>query len=1040
MVFIFGTSALASSPGSEGVQQSVTVKGTVVDSNNDPLVGVSVFVVGASSGAVTDIDGHFSISMPANKTTLKFSYVGFSTQTVSVKNKKNIRVVLHEDLQQLDEVVVVGYGVQQKSHLTGGITKVNTEGIEDMPVSRLDQALMGKAAGVQILNLTSEVGAEPDIMVRGTSSFSASSAPLVVVDGFPMDDGIDAINPSDVRSIEILKDAASAAIYGSRAANGVIMITTKSGTANKPKYSLKLKWGMREEYKRYPMLDAKEYIQQRIADYELTGQSLSSGDIAQYIIAENSDVNWQDEAFRSNPFFFSADFSVSGGAKGLRYFVSGAYTDDKGMLKKNYFQRYNFRARIDADLSKRVTVGVNIAPTYTESERPGANYMGFVRTPSWMPARHNEYTAALTGRKVGEYTKGAHFSNMLYSGINPQTGEEVTDLRATPWNSNNNNPLGTLESISQPSEQYRMQLQGYIEIKLLKGLKFRSSNSYNLNYSESTVYRKEGAVNDSDPSRGYYSNNKTVRLSSENTLNYSTKIKKIHSIDALLGASVYLNTTTKAGILGFDFMTDDIYSLSAAGRIDQYEGTSLRTGTWKSDDAMVSYFGRINYALKDRYLFSATIRTDGSSKFGKDNRWGWFPSVSGGWRVSEEPFVKANVPWLNQLKIRGSYGITGTNAIVNYANTNLLDPAPYVLGAGSGSVIVGFANNSKTLGNSALQWEQTGEYNLGLDIALFKNRIGITFDYYYAITKSLLYEKTVNSVSGYNKAWTNEGKLRNKGFEVELTTYNFNGRKFKWNTSFNISMTRNRLLDLGGPAEQITAGNYKQYYIARVGEPLIQFYGYKTVGVWKTQEEINNNPHHVSDRPGGLRVANTNGDGVINDDDRVPLGSPYPDFIWGMTNSLKYKDFDLSFVIQGQVGGKVFNANGNYNEFNDRSPKYMSGRWLSEEHPGNGKVPYRDFGISHFLTDYLIEDAGFMALRDVTVGYTFPKKMLRKMGLSGLRVYATGQNLLYLMSSNYRGVNPEARSGSRAAMVKNSAQAGAFPIMRTYNVGLNINF
>lgn len=770
MVFIFGTSALASSPGSEGVQQSVTVKGTVVDSNNDPLVGVSVFVVGASSGAVTDIDGHFSISMPANKTTLKFSYVGFSTQTVSVKNKKNIRVVLHEDLQQLDEVVVVGYGVQQKSHLTGGITKVNTEGIEDMPVSRLDQALMGKAAGVQILNLTSEVGAEPDIMVRGTSSFSASSAPLVVVDGFPMDDGIDAINPSDVRSIEILKDAASAAIYGSRAANGVIMITTKSGTANKPKYSLKLKWGMREEYKRYPMLDAKEYIQQRIADYELTGQSLSSGDIAQYIIAENSDVNWQDEAFRSNPFFFSADFSVSGGAKGLRYFVSGAYTDDKGMLKKNYFQRYNFRARIDADLSKRVTVGVNIAPTYTESERPGANYMGFVRTPSWMPARHNEYTAALTGRKVGEYTKGAHFSNMLYSGINPQTGEEVTDLRATPWNSNNNNPLGTLESISQPSEQYRMQLQGYIEIKLLKGLKFRSSNSYNLNYSESTVYRKEGAVNDSDPSRGYYSNNKTVRLSSENTLNYSTKIKKIHSIDALLGASVYLNTTTKAGILGFDFMTDDIYSLSAAGRIDQYEGTSLRTGTWKSDDAMVSYFGRINYALKDRYLFSATIRTDGSSKFGKDNRWGWFPSVSGGWRVSEEPFIKANVPWLNQLKIRGSYGITGTNAIVNYANTNLLDPAPYVLGAGSGSVIVGFANNSKTLGNSALQWEQTGEYNLGLDIALFKNRIGITFDYYYAITKSLLYEKTVNSVSGYNKAWTNEGKLRNKGFEVELTT------------------------------------------------------------------------------------------------------------------------------------------------------------------------------------------------------------------------------------------------------------------------------
>lgn len=1039
MVFILGTSAFASSPGIDEVEQTVIVKGTVVDSNNDPLIGVSVFVVGASAGSVTDMNGKFSISVPANKTTLKFSYVGFSTQTVSVKGKKEIRLILHEDLQQLDEVVVVGYGVQQKSHLTGGITKVNMEGMEDMPTARLDQALMGKAAGVQILNLTSEVGADPEIMVRGTSSFSASSTPLVVVDGFPMDDGIDAINPSDVQSIEILKDAASAAIYGSRAANGVIVITTKSGTANKPKYSLKLKWGARDAYKLYPMMTTKEYIQQRIADYSLTGQTLSTGDVAQYILSEHCDTDWQNEAFRSNANYFSADFSISGGAKGLRYFVSGAYTDDKGILLKNYYQRYNMRARIDADLSKRVSVGINIAPTYTESERPGTNFMGFVRSPSWMPARHNEYTAGGTGRTEGEFTKGAHFSSMKYTGINPQTGEEVTVV-ATPWNSNNNNPLATLTNISQPSEQYRMQLQGYIEIKLLEGLKFRSSNSYSMNYTESTVYRNEGAVNDSDPSRGYYSNNKTIRLSSENTFTYSRKIKKIHAIDALLGASVYQNTTTKAGILGFDFLTDDIHSLSAAGRIDQYEGTALRTGTWKSDEAMLSYFGRVNYALKDRYLLSATIRTDGSSKFGKDNRWGWFPSVSGGWRISEEPFIKEHAHWLNQLKVRASYGVTGTNAIINYANTDLLDPAPYVLGAGSGSVTVGFANNSTTLGNRALQWEQTSESNFGLDLLIFNSRIGITFDYYYAITKSLLYEKTVNSIAGYNKAWTNEGKLRNRGFEVELTTYNINNRKFKWNTSFNISLTRNRLLDLGGPAEQITLGSNKQYYVARVGEPLIQFYGYKTVGVWKNQEEIDNNPHHVSDRPGGLRVANANGDEVINDDDRVVLGSPYPDFIWGMTNQLKYKDFDLSFVFQGQVGGKVFNGNGNYNEFNDRAPKYITGRWLSEEHPGNGKVPYRDFGISHFLTDYQIEDAGYFALRDVTVGYTLPKKMARKMGLTGLRIYATGQNLLYLMSSNYRGVNPEARSGSRAAMVKNSAQAGSFPIMRTYNLGLNINF
>lgn len=1039
MVFILGTSAFASSPGIDETLQNTVVKGVVVDKNNDPLIGVSVMVEGANGGTITNIDGKFSISMPKGKSLLKFSYVGFAPQSVSVKNKQDVRVVMHEDLQQLDEVVVVGYGVQQKSHLTGGVTKVDIEGIEDMPTPRLDQALMGKAAGVQILNLTSEVGADPDIMVRGTASFSASSTPLIVVDGFPMDDGLDAINPSDVKSIEILKDAASAAIYGSRAANGVIMITTKSGTANKPKYSLKLKWGTKEAYKLHPMMSTKQYIQRRIDDYTLTGQTLSSSDVAQSILGEYCDTNWQEEAFRDNANYFNADFSISGGAKGLRYFVSGAYTDDQGLMLKNYYQRYNVRARIDAELSKRVSVGINIAPTYTKSERPGTGFMDFVRTPSWMPVRHNEFTSAITGIPVGEFTRGAQFSNRTYSGINPQTGEEVT-IAATPWNSNNNNPRGAMENMYQPSEQYRIQLQGYIEIKLLKDLKFRSSNSYSLNYSESTNYRNEGARTASEPNRGYYSSNKTIRLSSENTLTYTKKLNKIHSIDALLGASVYQNTTTKAGILGFDFLTDDIHSLSAAGRIDQYEGASLRTGTWKSDDAMLSYFGRVNYALMDRYLLSATVRTDGSSKFGKDNRWGWFPSVSGGWRISEEPFIKGRANWLNQLKIRGSYGITGTNAITNYANTDLLDPSPYILGAGNGSVSVGLANNSTTLGNTALQWEQTSEYNLGLDISILNSRVGITFDYYYAITKSLLYEKTINSIAGYNKAWTNEGKLRNRGFEIELTTYNFNKRNFKWNTSLNFSLTRNRLLDLGGPAEQITLGSNKEYYIARVGEPLIQYYGYKTIGVWKTQEEVNDNPHHVSDRAGGLRVANTNGDDVINDDDRVPLGSPYPDFIWGMTNQLKYKDFDLSFVLQGQVGGKVFNGDANYTELKDRNPKYIDGRWLSEEHTGNGKVPYRDFGISQYLTDYQIEDAGFVALRDVTVGYNLPKKVARKMGLSNMRIYATGQNLFYLMSSNYRGINPEARSGSRAAMVKNGAQRGSFPLIRTYNLGLNINF
>lgn len=322
------------------------------------------------------------------------------------------------------------------------------------------------------------------------------------------------------------------------------------------------------------------------------------------------------------------------------------------------------------------------------------------------------------------------------------------------------------------------------------------------------------------------------------------------------------------------------------------------------------------------------------------------------------------------------------------------------------------------------------------------NRIGLTFDYFYSTTKSLLYQKTINSIVGYNKAWTNEGKLRNRGFEVELTTYNFNSKKFKWNTSFNLSLVRNRLLSLSGPAEQITKGSGNEYYIARVGEPLIQFYGFKTIGIWHTQEEIDNNPHHIMDtRPGGLRVQNTNCDDVINDDDRVVLGSPYPDFTWGMTNQFKYRDFDLSFVLQGQVGGQVLNNEGRSTEVRERNRKYnQPGRWLDENHWGDGKTPYRDNGIDWVLTDYEIEDADFLALRDLTIGYNLPRKLARRMGLSSMRIYATGQNLLYLMADNYRGINPEARNGLRSAMTRNTYQKGVYPIVKSYNLGININF
>ena len=1028
------------------MHQQLIVKGIVLDKDGEPLIGVSVQVEGGTLGVITDVKGRFSINMPTNKKTLRFSYIGFATQRIMVKNKEMLRVTMSEDLQQLNEVVVIGYGTQQKSHLTGSVTKVNIAGLDENSSPRIDQSLMGRMAGVQILNTTSEVGVAPDITIRGGSSYSANTTPLVIVDGFEMSDGLEAVNPSDVASIEILKDAASGAIYGSRAANGVIMITTKAGLADKPRYKVNFKFGSKSPYKLHPIMNTKEYVDFSIRDANLLGKSLGANEFAMSLI--DNDVDWQQLALREHTYMYMTDFSVSGGNKKLRYYISGSYADDNGMMLKNYYKRYTMKARIDAQLSRRVSVGVNLSPSYTQSERPAIDFSGYTSAPSWMPVRHTEQTAALTGQPVGSLTRGMHFNNVTFTGIDPQTGLERTSIATGMWNTTQNNSYGIMENVDQPTSQYRMQAQGYIDIKLLKGLTFRSANNINFSYSETDAYWKTGARNVADSNRGQYSNNKTINMSSENTFNYSQKFANIHQVDLLAGASVYKSSTKRAGILGFDFPTDNIYMLSGAGRIDQYEGSTLRTGTWLTESAMASFYGRMNYALKDRYLLSMTLRSDGSSKFGKDNRWGWFPSISAGWRVSEESFLR-NVDWLDQLKIRLSYGVTGTDAIADYSNVDLLSSAGYPLGEGNGEVNTGLANNTLQgstylLGNNKLKWEQANEYNAGIDLTLLNNRISVTVDCYYTITKNLLYQKTVNSISGYGLAWTNEGKMRNKGIEIELTTYNFDKRNFKWSTSLNFSRSRNRLLDLGGPAQQITQGSTSDYYINRVGDPTVQFYGFKVIGVWKDQNEIDANPHHINDKPGGLRVANTNGDDVINDDDRVVLGNPYPDFNWGMVNTLKYHDLDLSFTFQGQVGGKVYNTEHRNNEFLKRHKKYVnSNRWLSAEFPGNGKVPYYNMGIAHMLTDYAIEDASFVALRDVTIGYTLSKKNAGKLGLSKLRVYLSGQNLLYLWNKDYRGINPESRTNSgiyRTAIARNGQQGGAYPIQRTVGGGINIEF
>jgi TonB-linked SusC/RagA family outer membrane protein len=1028
LAFAFGASAQAQ------------ITGTVIDGgNNESLIGATVVEKGTSNGTITDIDGNFAFTTKSKSGTIVVSFIGYLSQEIEFSGQAALNVVMNADITGIEEVVVVGYGTQKKSHLTGAIAKLDTEGLEDIPGGRADQILQGRVAGVQIQNTTSEVGESPNITIRGNGSISANGQPLVIVDGFPVSDGLSLVDVADIESMEVLKDAASAAIYGSRAANGVIIITTKSGSEDKPKYTIRASYGVKDIYELHPMMTQDEFIDMVVNEANLSETTLGSNYFAMSAL-QTEDTNWQKEALRLAG-VFNAQFSVSGGKKGLKYYVSSSYLGDDGIMLQNEYDRLNIRSKIEAELSPKVKVGVTMSPSYTKRATPTNPFTDFVRTPRYLPVYHNEYTSALTGQEVGSYSHGYHYSNKTYTAIDPQTGLERTEI-SSPYSTSNNNPLSVMHNESYSRNDYRMQGSLFLDIKLADGLKFKTSNGFNVQYTEENTYKKQNSKTASSASEALYENELFIDLLSENTLTYSKK-KGNHDFDALLGFSIQKRDTRSAGIYGNNFPTDYIQTLNAAGTILQYDDDELVTGTWEEEEGLVSIFSRFAYSYADKYLLSASFRGDGSSKFGEESRWGYFPSVSLGWRISEEDFFKDAVSWVDQLKLRASYGVTGTDDIPNYANTNMLSSNSYSLGSSNGSVISGISNTSDVIGNSALQWEQTNEFNYGIDFSAFKGTVSLGLDYYYSITKSLLYEASVNSILGFTEAWSNEGKVRNKGLELVLTTYNVNNKDFKWNTTVNYSMNRNKVLDLGGESEQITTGERNEMYLTRVGDPLVQFYGYKTQGVWISADEIANNPSNVSDVPGGLRAVDVNEDDVIDASDFTVIGNPLPDFTWGITNNFTYKGFDLAFLLQGVVGAEVVNGDIYYAETVRYNKNFNTNRWINESNPGDGKTPYERYGITQVLTDYAVEDASYYTLRDLTIGYTLPKNIAKKVNFSNVRIYLSGQNLFYLWASDYRGINPEARktSGSNYdSPLVDGYQRGAFPIQRTYSAGIDISF
>lgn len=1039
-----------------GVYSQRTVTGKVTDGQG-PLAGASVMVKDANvpTGTVTDAGGNYSIKVPSSKTIIVYSFMGYVDKAEVVGKRKVIDVMLEEDKRVLDDVIVIGYGTQTKSHLTGSISKIDGDRLLNAPVSDMTQALQGAMTGLTVSNETSEVGVAPAIRVRGTGSISADSEPLVIIDGFPVSGGLSAINASDVKSIEILKDAASAAIYGSRAANGVIMVTTKNGTPDKPKYSFKFYQGFKYAYQLHDLMTSSEWLSLLEEEAALGGPKVpATARSAAYLESQMGSTDWQKEGLRDLAGITNVQMSVSGGRKDTKYFVSAAYIKDKGIMLNNSFDKLNFRAKVDTKLSKTVSFGINLSGMYSKTERPKNNFIDFYRTPSFLPVYHNDFSTALTG--YTGFARGSHFNNIVTptavdSDGNPSyddEGNRATE-KSSPFTSANNNPKSVMNNTFRYSESMQGLGSLYFTVDICKGLQFKTSNGFNVKFTPSYYYQNANATKDKEASSATYGSVLYVDLLSENTLNYHLDFgrSKEHALEALLGYTIEKTRNQRVHMSATGFATDDIHTLNAATVYElasDGNGNTDGTGTFRYPDTVLeSWLGRVNYSYLGRYLLSTSLRLDRSSIFSKGNRNAWFPSVSVGWRVSEEQFMKG-LNAISNLKFRASYGVTGNNRISYDAALEVLNSANYVTGTGTGSLVNGSANTSSTLANSDITWEKTDEFNFGFDLGLFDNRINLTVDAYYSVTRALLFAQPTQSFTGYTEYWNNIGKVRNSGVEILLDTYNFSKRNFTWNTSVNFSLSRNKLLELGGEQQMITLGERNEAYIAKVGEPLIQYYGYKTCGVWNTEEEIAANPHFSDDAPGGVRIVDVNNDGTLNASDRVALGDPYPDFTWGITNTFRIKSFDISFLIQGVHGITVYNGDVFYNETRKWNKKYTKNRWISAKHPGDGKTPYQNVKTGHdlMLTDYPLQDASYACLRNFAIGYTLPTSFIRKLRLSSVRIYLSGSDLLYIWGGDYKGINPESRitTGTYSSAMISGYQRGGFPLTSTISAGFDINF
>lgn len=1059
--------------------QDRELSGVITSEEGEPLIGVNITVKGTTIGTISDNDGRFKLMVPAGEATVVFSYIGYEPQEVRVTTQTDIRVMLQPDVKQLQSVVVVGYGGQDKRALTSAVGQVTNENIRNLKVPTFENLLKGQVAGVQLSQTTGHPGAGIYIRVRGTGSINAGNEPLYVIDGYPIEslpydnrvNLLSFLNPSDIESITVLKDASASAIYGSRGSNGVVLITTKSAQKGKTDVEISSYYGFQTYPKRgrFDVMNAEEFATFRRNDLEdamrLRGnlganESLSKIDddrvrtyagtpggydalvskYGPYFGVTGPGTDWFDVIYNKNAPLQQHNATLRTGTEKSKLLVSLDYYTIDGIIRGTDYERASLRINGDVNIGKRFTFGFRLNPTYNVRNL-GGSVEGFP-------------DLNLIGKMLG-----ASPITPLYQ----PNGQPTFTIGVSPENFFYPNPLNYLKYFSDKRVDFRTLASSYLEYEIIKGLRFRTNVGTDLNFARRrNVYPYAQVGNPVGVFNPSINNNidptfvdvaaGSEQISNwllENTLTFN-KTFGDHSIEALAGHAAqqqtYYSLAATAGRYADDLAN---YTLTRSDRL-QLPGGALSIGVSEGFDSFVykleSYFGRIFYSYKQRYDLSLSLRTDGSTRFSKDVRWGTFPAVSAGWNFFQEPFIRDNAPtFISDAKIRASYGITGNNNIgSNFAYLPLLATSNYTFNdAQSNGRVIDYADRR-------LEWEKNRTFDAGLDLRFFQDRLGLQLDYYRRETYDLILARPIPTITGFAGSISNIGNVVNKGIEVTLDGDVLQGSALQWTTNFNISFNRNEVVALNDNNDPIIVGDpFGGRTITRIGQPMALFYGYLTDGVFRTEEEAmasgiaegaSGTPAHA----GVLKIRDINGDRKINANDATVIGNPNPDFIFGFTNNLYYRDFDLSVQISGSYGNDVMvssyeflrNIDGPFNVLKD-----VEQRWRSPENPGNGIYPTTNYPewrqYVRLANDDWIIDGSHIKINNVTLGYTVPVAKIGALkGLKSIRLYTSIQNALLIANKALN--NPDASLGASTLLI--GFQRGPYPLARVYTFGTTIKF